>query len=64
MGKLKNKIEDSRVALVHALVLAATATTEENSKKCEKMALDIIRSIGDKSVIDLCYKKAEEILQD
>jgi hypothetical protein len=49
-------------ALTLALVLAATAPSEEKVEVAKKMATDIANQLNDKQV-DLCMKAAEVVLQ-
>ena len=49
-------------ALTLALVLAATAPSEEKAEEVKKMATDIANHLNDKQV-DLCMKAAEVVLQ-
>ena len=52
------KITDHEHAYLHALVLAITAPTEEQSLECQKIAASIEPQLTEKQ-IDLCKKSIE-----
>lgn len=56
------KIKSKEDALTLALVLMATAPSEQKAKEVKKMATDIANQLSDKQV-DLCMKAAEVVLQ-
>jgi len=56
------KIKSKEDALTLALVLMATAPSEEKAEEIKKMAMGIANQLSDKEV-DLCMKAAEVVLQ-
>ena len=56
------KITDHEHAYLHALVLAITAPTEEQSLECQKIASSIEPHLTEKQ-IDLCKKGIEVCME-
>ena len=56
------KITDHEHAYLHALVLAITAPTEEQSLECQKIAASIEPHLTEKQ-IDLCKKGIEVCME-
>lgn len=56
-------IKSNEDALTLALVLMATAPSEEKAEEVKEMAMGIANQLSDKEV-DLCMKAAEVALED
>ena len=56
------KIKSKEDALTLALVLMATASSEEKAEEVKNMAMGIANKLSEKEV-DLCMKAAEVVLQ-
>ena len=56
------KIKSKEDALTLALVLMATASSEEKAEEVKNMAMGIANQLSEKEV-DLCMKAAEVVLQ-